>query len=162
MRFARVPERPPHPALRADLSPKGRGKDVAPSHPSTTPPFGGEVGRRSPPSEVAFRFPLIPTFFALIAALVFTASPASAIVLGGPNTGAPQSLNCQSAGGTEDGSFCVLPNGDSCDSMKLFRDSVCEDPAGNILEEADYGTNLPPDDTSSDDPGTNAGDGDTQ
>ncbi len=82
---------------------------------------------------------------ALAVALAFAATPAGAVVLGGPGTGAPQSLNCQAAGGTEDGRFCVLPDGDSCESMKLFRDSVCEDPDGNILDEPDYGTNLPPD-----------------
>ena len=97
------------------------------------------------------------TALAVIAALAFGTSPTGAIVLGGPNTGAPQSLNCQSAGGTEDGRFCVLPSGEKCDSMRLFRESVCEDPDGNVVEDIDYGSNLPPD-GGNDDPGMHAGD----
>jgi putative hemolysin len=93
-----------------------------------------------------------------VALLAITASlavsPVSAATkLGGPGTGAPQSEACLAAGGTEDDRFCVLPNGDKCDSMKLFRDNVCEDPDGNIIEETDDGANLPPADGGATDSG---------
>src|SRR5688572_30503823 len=60
-------------------------------------------------------------------------------VLGG--SGAPQSEHCKSVGGTEDGSFCVLENGDYCDSMTLFREGVCKGPDGTVQSEEDYGSN---------------------
>ncbi len=39
-------DRPPRPALRADLSPEGRGEDKAASRPCTTSVFGIEAGSR--------------------------------------------------------------------------------------------------------------------
>lgn len=77
----------------------------------------------------------------LLSALTVTvglATPAHA-VLGG--SGAPQSVHCENVGGTEDGSYCVLPNGDYCESMTLFRDNVCKTPDGTILSDEDYGSN---------------------
>jgi len=45
--------RPPHPALRADLSPQGevRGGTISPMHHLS---LGGEVGAHSAPGEGAF------------------------------------------------------------------------------------------------------------
>ena len=78
----------------------------------------------------------LSTFFLSVLAVGF-AGPAHA-VLGG--SGAPQSVHCKSVGGTEDGSYCVLENGDYCDSMTLFREGVCKGPDGTVQAEEDYGS----------------------
>jgi putative hemolysin len=72
------------------------------------------------------------------------ASPAQAVlILGGK--GAPQSENCKSQGGSETGQMCALPDGRSCDSMALMRESKCvgEDGLEILPEEPeeDFGSN---------------------
>jgi hypothetical protein len=84
------------------------------------------------------RFGLSTFGFLSVLALGFAGS-AHAVVLGG--SGAPQSEHCKSVGGTEDGSYCVLENGDYCDSMTLFREGVCKGPDGTVQAEEDYGSN---------------------
>ncbi|OYX05132.1 MAG: hypothetical protein B7Z15_17135 [Rhizobiales bacterium 32-66-8] len=77
---------------------------------------------------------------------------AQAIVLGGK--GAPQSEHCKSVGGTESGQFCQLENGSSCNSMTLFRDGICVDENGVLIEDGeDFGTNQAPDDSGDGDGG---------
>ncbi len=76
-------------------------------------------------------------FFSVLA--LGSAGSAHAVVLGG--SGAPQSAHCASVGGTEDGSYCVLENGDYCESMTLFREGVCKGPDGTVQAEEDYGSN---------------------
>lgn len=85
-----------------------------------------------------------------VAGLLAATAPSHAqIKLGG--TGAPQSVACKAAGGTENGQMCVLENGQACQSMALARDNVCLDEEGNVVEEGpDTGSNLPPDDDSGD------------
>lgn len=77
-------------------------------------------------------------FFSVLALTAGFAGQAQA-VLGG--SGAPQSEHCKSVGGTEDGSYCVLENGDYCDSMTLFREGVCKGPDGTVQDDTDYGSN---------------------
>jgi putative hemolysin len=75
-------------------------------------------------------------------------SHAAPIKLGGPGTGAPQSIGCAAAGGTESGNMCTLPNGISCQSMALVRDNECLDVEGNLIEEGeDTGSNMGPEDS---------------
>lgn len=64
-----------------------------------------------------------------------------AVATGAYAIGAPQSAACAAAGGTEDGSYCVLPNGDYCESMTLARDNVCKGPDGTVESGDDYGSN---------------------
>jgi putative hemolysin len=85
------------------------------------------------------RFGFSALGFVSVLALGSVFATGAQAVLGG--SGAPQSEHCKSVGGTEDGSFCVLENGDYCDSMTLFREGVCKGPDGAIIEEEDFGSN---------------------
>ena len=91
-----------------------------------------------------------------IAALSLGLAPAQAqIKLGGK--GAPQSESCKSAGGTESGNMCVLPNGTGCQSMALARDNECLDEFGNLVEDGpDTGSNMGPDDSNGDSEGSSS------
>jgi hypothetical protein len=91
-----------------------------------------------------------------IATLSLGLVPAHAqMKLGG--TGAPQSESCKSAGGTESGNMCMLPNGTGCQSMALASNNECLDEFGNLVEDGpDTGSNMGPDDSNEESEGSSS------